>query len=37
MEKVVPLFKAFKTIFYFKFFEVGKVLFRLVKVWNDLT
>jgi hypothetical protein len=27
MEKVVPLFKTFKTIFYFKILEVGKILF----------
>jgi hypothetical protein len=27
MEKVVPLLKTFKTIFYFKIFNQGKVLF----------
>jgi hypothetical protein len=36
MVKVVPLFKPFKTIFYFKFFKPGKVLFRSIKVWIDL-
>jgi hypothetical protein len=34
MEKVVPLFKPFKTIFHFKFFEQVKVLFRSAKVWK---
>jgi hypothetical protein len=32
MEKVVPFFKTFTTIFYFKIFKIGKVLFRAVKV-----
>jgi hypothetical protein len=32
MEKVVPLFKPFKIIFYFKFVEVEKVIFVLIKV-----
>jgi hypothetical protein len=32
MEKVVPSFKFLTTIFYFNLFELGKVLFRLVKV-----
>jgi hypothetical protein len=32
MEKVVPLFKSFITVFYFKFFELRKVLFRSVKL-----
>jgi hypothetical protein len=27
MEKVVPLIKSFKTVFYFKFFELRKILF----------
>jgi hypothetical protein len=36
MDKVVPLFNPFTTIFYFKLFELGKVLFGLVKVWKDL-
>jgi hypothetical protein len=31
MEKVVHLFEIFKTIFYFKFFELEKDLFGLVK------
>jgi hypothetical protein len=32
MEKVVPLFKTFTTIFYFKIFKLNKVLFRPVKI-----
>jgi hypothetical protein len=32
MAKVLPLFKPFKPIFYFDFFEQGKVLFKSVKV-----
>jgi hypothetical protein len=36
MEKVVSFFKFFKTIFYFKIFKLGKVLFGSVKIWNDL-
>jgi hypothetical protein len=36
MEKVSPLFQTFKVIFYFKFLELGKVLFGLVKVRMDL-
>jgi hypothetical protein len=32
MEKIVPLFKTFKTIFYFKFLKQGKVLSGPVKV-----
>jgi hypothetical protein len=31
MEKVVPFFKTFTTIFYFNLFEHGKVLFESVK------
>jgi hypothetical protein len=31
-EKVVPFFKTFTTIFYFKLFKVGKVHFGWVKV-----
>jgi hypothetical protein len=31
MEKVVPFFKSFITIFYFKFSEFGNVLFRSIK------
>jgi hypothetical protein len=29
-------FKSFTTIFYFKFFELRKVLFRSVKILEDL-
>jgi hypothetical protein len=36
MENIVPYFKPFTTIFYFKIFELGKVLFETVKVWKDL-
>jgi hypothetical protein len=36
MVKVVPLFKPFKTIFYFKIFKPGTVLFGSIKVWIDL-
>jgi hypothetical protein len=36
MEKVVPLFNPFKTIFYFNFYEQGKVLFESIKVWRGL-
>jgi hypothetical protein len=32
MDKVVPFFKTFITIFYFKNFELRKVLFGAVKV-----
>jgi hypothetical protein len=32
MEKDVPFFKTFTTIFYFTFLELGKVLFGSVKV-----
>jgi hypothetical protein len=32
MEKIIPLLKPFKTIFYFNIFNRGKVLFGLVKV-----
>jgi hypothetical protein len=32
MEKVVHLFKIFKTIFYFNILEFGKAIFGLVKV-----
>jgi hypothetical protein len=27
MDKVVPLFNTFTTIFYFKYFELGKTLY----------
>jgi hypothetical protein len=33
MEKVVHIFETFKTIFYFKNFEPGKVLFGSNQVW----
>jgi hypothetical protein len=33
MEKVVPLLKPFKTIFYLKFLGLGKVLFGSKEVW----
>jgi hypothetical protein len=36
MEKVVPLFKPFNFIFYFKFFRLRKIIFRSVKVWMSL-
>jgi hypothetical protein len=36
MEKVVPFFKKFTTIFYFTFLEIRKVLFEAVKVWKNL-
>jgi hypothetical protein len=36
MEKVVQPFEIFKTIFYFKFFGIGKGVSRLVKVWKVL-
>jgi hypothetical protein len=32
MEKVVPFFKSFRFIFYFKFLESVKVLFEAVEV-----
>jgi hypothetical protein len=32
MDKVVHLFEIFKTIFYFKFLELGKANFRSIKV-----
>jgi hypothetical protein len=35
MEKVVHLHEIFKTIFYFKFFELGRVIFGLVKNSNE--
>jgi hypothetical protein len=34
MEKVVPFYKPFIIIFYFKFVELGKVLFGPAKVWE---
>jgi hypothetical protein len=36
MEKVIPLIKSFKTIFYIKNFELGKVQFGLNKIWTGL-
>jgi hypothetical protein len=36
MDRVVPFFKSSTTIFYFKFFKLGKVLFGSVKIWEDL-
>jgi hypothetical protein len=32
MEKVVHLFESFKTIFYIKFFGLGKAIFEYVKL-----
>jgi hypothetical protein len=32
MKKLVHLFEIFKTLFYFKFFELKKVLFGVVEV-----
>jgi hypothetical protein len=36
MEKVIPFFKTLTTIFYFKFFEPGKIPFGWVKVFMGL-
>jgi hypothetical protein len=36
MEKVLPFFKTFTTIFYFKLFEPGKVLPASIKVRMSL-
>jgi hypothetical protein len=36
MEKIVPLFKPYRIIFYLNFSEQGKILFGLVKVWINL-
>jgi hypothetical protein len=36
MEKVVPLFKSFKTLFYFKLFDLEKVPFGSTKFWKNL-
>jgi hypothetical protein len=36
MEKVVPLFKPFTNIFCFKFFQLGRVLLRAIKISNNL-
>jgi hypothetical protein len=36
MEKVVPFFKSFMTIFYFNTFELRKVIFGLVNAWKNL-
>jgi hypothetical protein len=35
MEKIVPLFEIFKTIFYFKFFEPEEITFRSAKVLKN--
>jgi hypothetical protein len=35
MEKAVPIFKSFRTIFYLKCFKWGKILFGSVKLWKD--
>jgi hypothetical protein len=32
MEELVPFFKTFSTIFYFKFCELGKVLVESIKI-----
>jgi hypothetical protein len=36
MEKVVHVFEIFKTIFYLKFFELGKSVLGSVKFWKVL-
>jgi hypothetical protein len=36
MDKVIPLIKSFKTIFYIKMFELRKVLFGLNKIGTGL-
>jgi hypothetical protein len=36
MDKVVHLSEIFKTIFYFKFLELGKGILGAVKVWSNL-
>jgi hypothetical protein len=36
MEKIVPLFKPYKTIFYFKKIQTGKVPFGSSGVWTNL-
>jgi hypothetical protein len=36
MEKVFPLFKPFKNIFYLKIFELGRLLFGMNQVWMIL-
>jgi hypothetical protein len=36
MEKVVPFFKTFTTIFYFKFLKLMKGLFRSKEIWINL-
>jgi hypothetical protein len=36
IEKVVPLIKTFKTIFYSKFFKFGKIGFGLNQVQKEL-
>jgi hypothetical protein len=36
MKKVAHLFEIFKTIFYFKFFRLGKAVSGSVKFWKVL-
>jgi hypothetical protein len=36
MEKVASFFKTFTSIFYFKFLELRKLLFGLIKIWKNL-
>jgi hypothetical protein len=36
MDKDVHLLDIFKTIFYFKFLEPGKVKFGSIKIWRNL-
>jgi hypothetical protein len=36
MKKIVTFFKSFTIIFYFKFFELDKVLFESIKIWKNL-
>jgi hypothetical protein len=36
MDKLVHLFEIFKTIFYFKFLELGKVKFGSIKIWKNV-
>jgi hypothetical protein len=36
MEEIVQCFEIFKTIFYFKFSELGKDLFGSEEIWINL-
>jgi hypothetical protein len=36
MEKIVPFFKTFTTMVYLKNFKLGKIHFRVVKIWLNL-